>query len=319
MRGGADAGIRTSGATPMTSGDQEGPASPPAAEGGRGVTRHIRRGTEVAKARYSGSSAEHLWTRLDSIDFINQGILFAAVLLLCFFPFLIVTDALAGRSAVSGLTRHLGLNREAARDVGHLFTSATATSNAVTGTAWVFFVLGGIAVAAAIQELYERVFELDRRGLRDSHRRIFWLGLLVGASFLTGWVGPSLRHDAGPVVVGVLGLIGLTAFWWFTMWFLMGGRVPWREVFPSALATAIFWLGMEVVFSIIFSNTVISDYKKYGAIGVVFALMSWLIAIGVVIILGAVVGVVWRERGLSLSNGIKRLWHRSPSAEGQGS
>ena len=38
--------------------------------------------------------------------------------------------------------------------------------------------------------------------------------------------------------------------------------------------------------------------KKYGPIGVVFALMSWLIAIGVVIILSAVAGVVWRERNL---------------------
>ena len=47
---------------------------------------------------------------------------------------------------------------------------------------------------------------------------------------------------------------------------------------------------MEVVFSIIFSNMVISDDNKYGPIGVVFALMSWLIAIGVVIILGAVAG-----------------------------
>jgi hypothetical protein len=35
--------------------------------------------------------------------------------------------------------------------------------------------------------------------------------------------------------------------------------------------------------------------------GVVFALMSWLIAIAVGIILGAVAGVVRRERGLSLS------------------
>jgi membrane protein len=67
---------------------------------------------------------------------------------------------------------------------------------------------------------------------------------------------------------------------------------------------------MEVVFSIIFSNTVITDNNKYGPIGVVFALMSWLIAIGVAIILGAVVGVVWRERSLSLSAGLRKLRRR---------
>ncbi len=38
-----------------------------------------------------------------------------------------------------------------------------------------------------------------------------------------------------------------------------------------------------------------------------FALMSWLIAIGVVIILVAVAGVVWRDRGLSFSAAFKKL------------
>ena len=37
------------------------------------------------------------------MDFINRGMLFAATLLLCLFPFLITGNALAGRSAASGL------------------------------------------------------------------------------------------------------------------------------------------------------------------------------------------------------------------------
>ena len=241
------------------------------------------------------------------MDFINRGLLFAATLLLCFFPFLIIANALAGRSAVSGLARHLGLNKQAAADVGQLFTSSTATSNAVTGTAWLFFVLGGIAAATAVQQLYERAFDLDTRGMKDLLRRLIWLVALVGCSILAGWAGPGLRDAGGPVLLGVLGLAALTAFWWFTMWFLLAGRVSWRDLFPAAVATGVCWLGMAVVFSIIFSSTVISDDKKYGPIGVVFALMSWLIAIGVVIILGAVAGVVWREQGLSFSAALKKL------------
>ena len=267
----------------------------------------FRRGADRAKGRYAGSSAEHLWNRLDTMDFINRGLLFAATLLLCFFPFLIVANALTGRSTVDTLARHLGLNQQASADVGRLFTSSSATSSAVTGTAWVFFILGGIAAASAVQELYERAFELDRRGLKDTLRRLIWLGVMVGCSALAGWVGPEAHHAGGPVLLAILGLVALTAFWWFTVWFLLAGRMSWRELFPAALATAVCWLGMEVVFSIIFSSTVISDNDKYGPIGVVFALMSWLIAIGVVIILGAVVGVVWRERGLSLSAGLKKL------------
>ena len=53
---------------------------------------------------------------------------------------------------------------------------------------------------------------------------------------------------------------------------------------------------MYAVFSVIFSGMVISYTDRYGPIGTVFALMSWMIAFGVVIFLGSAVGLVWQER-----------------------
>src|ERR1035441_5190192 len=99
----------------MAAAGQDGEPPGVAANGRRGVRGRVRRGTEVAKGKYAGSSAEHLWRRLDSMDFINRGLLFAATLLLCLFPFLIVANALAGQSAASGLARHLGLDRKSTR------------------------------------------------------------------------------------------------------------------------------------------------------------------------------------------------------------
>ncbi len=291
-------------------GQNEPSNSPTATEDGGHP--HLRHRIDVTKERFSGSAAGHLWERLNAMDFINRAMLFAAVLLLCFFPFLIIVSAFSGRSTVTGLSRRLGLNHQAATDVSHLFTSSHATSNAVTGTAYVFFILGGIAAATAVQDLYERAFDLEGRGMKDILRRLLWLGFLIGWSVAAGSVGPWLRTSGGPVVLGLVGFIVLTLFWWFTMWLLLGGRIRWLELLPSAIATAICWIGMEVVFSFIFSNDVISDDKKYGSIGVVFALMSYLIAIGVVIILGAVFGVVWRERELSL---IPSHRHRKTSAD----
>ena len=308
----------------MVSAGQGGESPEVAANGGRGARHRVRHGTEaakgkieVAKGKYAGSSAEHLWRRLDSMDFINRGMLFAATLLLCLFPFLIIANALAGQSAATGLARHLGLNKQAAADVGGLFTSSAATSSAVTGTAWVFFILGGIAAATAIQALYEAAFELDSRGARDMLRRLIWLAVLVGCSALAGWAGPGLRGAGGPVLLGVIGLVVLTGFWWFTSWFLLAGRISWRDLFPAAVATAVFWLGMEAVFSVIFSGMVTSYDTKYGPIGVVFALMSWLIAIGVVIILGAVAGIVWQERNLSFRAAFKKLRRDRSGLRGQ--
>jgi len=155
--------------------------------------RHARRAAEWGKAKYAGSSAEDLWHRLGVVDFMNQAMLLAATLLLCAVPFLLVMAALAGRSIVPELSWRLGLSKQAAADLGHLFTSASATSDAVTGLSWAFFILAGIAAATAFQQLYQRVFDQPRRGARDKLRALIWLALVVGWILAAGWIGPRLR------------------------------------------------------------------------------------------------------------------------------
>jgi membrane protein len=66
--------------------------------------RRAGRAAQWGKKKYAGSLAEDVWRRLDGIDFINRSMVFAATLLLCFFPFLIVVSALAGRPVVKSLT-----------------------------------------------------------------------------------------------------------------------------------------------------------------------------------------------------------------------
>jgi membrane protein len=234
--------------------------------------------------------------RLQAADVINRGLLFAAVLLLCFVPFLLILQSLAGRTQAAGFIRRFGLTPEAAHAVRQALTSPSATSGAIDGFSWVFFIVGGIAAAAAIQELYERVFQVKGRGFKDTPQRIAWLAAAVGASFLADFVQPWLDRVGGSGLVAVAALIAGTAFWWFSMWLLLAGKMSWGELFPSALATGICFLGMEIVFRLTLSTTIVSDYKKYGSVGVVFAIMSLLIAVGVVIMLGAVLGVAWRER-----------------------
>lgn len=45
-----------------------------------------------------------------------------------------------------------------------------------------------------------------------------------------------------------------------------------------------------------FSGTIISDSRTYGTIGAILGILTWLVAIGAVIIIGAVAGVVWAGR-----------------------
>jgi membrane protein len=252
--------------------------------------------SRAARQRFSGSAVEHVWQRLQLLDFINRGTLFAAVLLLCFVPFMISLQALEGRSITTTVIRRFGLDEQAAADVGRVFTSPANASHAITGLSWVFFVLGGIGAAAALQELYEHAFGVAHRGRRDTHRQVAWLAAVVAAGVVVNRIGPWLHDHGGPVLYPVAALITGTLFWWFTMWLLLGGRRGWRRLFPSALATGVCWLVVMLYFRFTMSSAITSGYAKYGAIGVVFAIMSVLVAIGIAVILGAIAGIVWDER-----------------------
>ena len=48
--------------------------------------RRVRVGAEWGRGKYGGSSAQYVWNRLNALDFINLGILFAATLLFVLHP-----------------------------------------------------------------------------------------------------------------------------------------------------------------------------------------------------------------------------------------
>ncbi|HEY2507789.1 MAG TPA: hypothetical protein VGI58_14835 [Streptosporangiaceae bacterium] len=234
--------------------------------------------------------------RLQAADIASQGLLLSAVLLLCFLPFLLVLESVSGRSSAMDFIRRFGLTGEAAHAVRRAFIPPVPPSTAIGGASWVFFVLFGITAAGAIQQLYGSIFGVRGRQFRDLPRRAIWLAAALGVSFAGAWTQPWLDHLGGAALVAVAAFPAATAFWWFSMWLLLQGKVGWRELFPSALATGLCWLGMVIVFRLTLSGTIESDYRKYGPAGVVFALVPLLIAIGVVILLGALLGVAWRER-----------------------
>lgn len=256
----------------------------------------LRRTQAAGLSRIEYWRHSRLARRIEAADAIKQGLLLAAVLLLCFLPLLLVIESVSGRDDASGFIRRFGLTGEAAHAVRQAFTAPTPPSTSVSGLSWVLFILFGITAAGAIQELYERVFDVKGRGFSDVPRQTVWLAAALSVSFAGAWTQPWIDRVGGTALLAIAALPVSTAFWWFSMRLLLAGKLGWRELFPSAVATGICWLGMVIVFRLTLSSTITSDYKKYGSAGVVFAIMPLLIAIGVVIILGALLGLAWRER-----------------------
>jgi membrane protein len=153
-----------------------------------------------------------------------------------------------------------------------------------------------LAVASSLQQAYEKVFHQAHRGLRDLFRLLAWIVVLCLAVAFDSVAERPVSSAAGGWLAPLVTVAIMTPFVWWTMHFLLAGRVPWRRLLPSAIITGVFFGGLGVFSKFYFSETIISDSKTYGTVGAIFGIMTWFIAIGAVIILGAVAGVVWEDR-----------------------
>jgi len=126
---------------------------------------------------------------------------------------------------------------------------------------------------------------------------LVWVLFVSGVVIADSAIGKTLRDGpAGPLVFSLVELAGFTLFFWWSIHFLLGGRESWRHVAPAAVATATFWVGLGLFAAFYFSSTIVSDSNTYGPIGVTFTLVTWFIAMGAVVTLGAVAGSVWQKR-----------------------
>lgn len=159
----------------------------------------------------------------------------------------LVLSAVAGQSTVNGLARHIGLNQQAAAEVGHLFTSSTTVRRCHRGHMGLLGTVRGCRGRSDSAAL-PAGFRSRSPGERYAPRADLAGRVLAGRLFVSGLAGPWVRDGAGPVLLAVIGLVVFTGFWWFTMWFLLAGRISWRNLLPCAVAMGVFWVGMEAVF-----------------------------------------------------------------------
>lgn len=250
------------------------------------------------RARYEGSFAQELVTGLGAVNFGDRIIIFGACLLVSVLPLIIVLSAFAGHRVQDDIAQHLGLSTQGDRVVEGLFKASVKSFDLAIFVSLLLSFAGTVAVARSVEVIYERAFEYSPLGLRQGWLRcVVWVLFVGGVVIADSAIGKTLRDGpAGPVVISVVECVGFAVFFWWSIHFLLGGRESWRGTLPAAVATALFWVGLGVFAAFYFSSTVVSDSKTYGTIGVTFTLVTWFIAMGAVLTLGAVVGAVWQRR-----------------------
>lgn len=255
---------------------------------------------------------------------IGGGFLASAVTLTIFLsllPMLLVAIAVlgfvsAGDSTVAGdLINGLGLTGESATFLIDALDAAEEGRAGASILGFAGLLWTSIGVVGAIEHVCDRAWQLPTRGLIGKVVAVGWLFgslLLLGASFtlaglltvLPGWLAPV------QVVAGIALLVG---FFLFTFRLLTSRTLPLRDHLPGAVLGGVGFHLLTVVAAVVVPRQAASSSALFGSIGVVFALLAWLLLFGRLLVYAVVLNVVLHER----SHGTVRVEVEAPRFDGE--
>ena len=223
---------------------------------------------------------------------------------LSLFPLLLAIIGAVGFVSrnVSDLTgeviSRLGLTGEAATAVESAIEAAEHSRKAasligVAGLLW-----SGLGLVSALQFAFDSVWQVAGRGIKDRLYGFVWLvgaGVLFVASAAVIAVLRLLPGPAWPFVVVSTAIVDVS-LWLWTFKALTNRELGWKPLLPGAVVGAVGLEVLKVLGGIYVPRAIASSSALYGSIGVVFAILAWLLFFGRLVVYAAVVNVVrWEE------------------------
>jgi membrane protein len=209
-------------------------------------------------------------------------------------PLAILASELLGRLGDRDLADRVihrySLTGSGAEAVRQLFSPVTGAGASLGVVGAVFLVLSVLSFTRAAQRLFEQTWELKPLSVRNTPNGLWWVLSLAAYVLLTGWLRGLLDRGRLDLVATVCTL-PLTAV--FMVWSgrLLGAkRIGWRDLVPFGVLAAVL-TGVYSVGAVVYLPRLFSIYaSRYGSVGAVFAMISALFAIMLVLVGSAAVG-----------------------------
>ena len=238
---------------------------------------------------------------------LNGNYLASSVTLSAFlslFPLLLFVIAIVGFIAADtpnlgdDVVRELGLQDDAARSITTAIDTARESRKAASLIGVVGLLWSGLGLIAAFQYAINAAWQVTGRGWRDKLKGLMWLGgatLLFLTSFATSAVIRWLPNFLAPLTT-LGGLSVNFALWLWTFKILATREVGWKALVPGAVVGALGFEVLKAIGAFYVPGAVSSASALWGTLGVVFAILAWLLFFGRLVVYAAVVNVVrWEE------------------------
>ncbi len=227
---------------------------------------------------------------------------------LALFPILVLCIAVVGlfvgdaTAFAERVVNSLGLTGDAAK----VITDATRTAQRTKVASSIIGVVGllwtGTGLAASITDAWNQLWRIPGGTLRG---RLVGVGWLAGGGVLAvlGFGATGLVSGSGTLVlVGIVGGLAVdTLLFLWTAWILPARRIPIRGMLPAAVIGGIGFEILKLVGGYAVPALVERSSTLYGTIGVVFALLVWMLVLGYLVVTVALSEKVLWDQGASRS------------------
>lgn len=232
--------------------------------------------------------------RLVRIQFVDRAIALGSLAFTALIPLMVIAaayfpgsdgiaDALISRFHLKGSTADL---------IEEVFAQPEVTRGTFSAIGAILLVGSALSFTRALQRLYELAWRLETRGWKGTIAGLKWLLIVIAwvtvYSVLRRWF-VDLTGQVGSLVIA---LAGGAVLWLVTPYVLLGERVVWRRLIPSALVTSVGMTGLSIGSVVYMPDAIAESAARYGSIGIAIALVSWLVAAGFVLVVCAAVGAV---------------------------
>ncbi|MFF1912848.1 YhjD/YihY/BrkB family envelope integrity protein [Streptomyces sp. NPDC058239] len=217
--------------------------------------------------------------------------------------------------AAERIIRRYNLTGVGATAVSSLFSPTEATSAGVGIFGVVFLTISVLSFARAAQRLFEQAWELKPLSVRNTRNGLWWTLTLGGYVVVTTLL--SALHGEGllGLAASMCGVLVTAAFLVWSGRILSAKRIRWQDLLPFGITGAILTAAYSVGATIYMPRLFNSSAARYGVVGAVFAMISALFAVMLVLVASAALGREVRDELSRIRHGhrpsdheVRRQW-----------
>ncbi|GIH98383.1 YhjD/YihY/BrkB family envelope integrity protein [Planobispora takensis] len=250
----------------------------------------------LSLARWSGLALTlRCLQRFRHIDGRNRSLVIAGQTFTTIIPLLILTASVTGSGGSHAvgdeLVTRFHLTGDSAEAMRTLFARPPVAAQTMSVIGLIVLLASLLSLTRSLQRVYEEAWGLPPHGIPGTFNGLAGVSLLV-AQLIVLTLLTSALHSApgGSFIAAFIRILAAIPLWGVLQYLLLSRRIPIRRLVPGAIVAACGQLVVTMASAYWMPRVIENDAGRYGLIGVTFALISWLIIIGLGIVAAAVVG-----------------------------